>query len=320
MFFEKIEAMYRDSVYKRADANGAIFYFSAKDFEGLHSEPFVFSSVKGHSLKGNFYYYDGYVPGRIVIFDHGMGSGHRGYMKEIELIAREGYLVFAYDHTGCMESGGETTGGFAQSLVDLNDAVCAVKSIAELKGCDISVVGHSWGAFSTMNICALHPDISHVAAMSGFIAVECIVNQSFGGLLSLFRKKIYAIEQASNPEFVRYNAVKSLGEYNGKALIIHSEDDNVCSCKFNFDVLRKELFGKRNISFLKVNGKNHNPNYTEDAVKYKDEFFEIYKKELKADKLNSENKKKAFILRFDWDRMTAQDMSVWQEIFDFLKS
>lgn len=83
-------------------------------------------------------------------------------MKEIERLCRAGYAVLSYDHTGCMESGGTSPKGLAQSLCDLNDCIKAIKADTRFLGIDISVVGHSWGAFSTLNITSLHPEISHI--------------------------------------------------------------------------------------------------------------------------------------------------------------
>ena len=107
MIFEKqIVGTFRNNFLRRCDDIGTAFYYSAADFPGLKAEAFSFPSCKGHELKGYFYHYADPVPGRIVVFDHGFGGGHRSYMKEIELLCRHGYLVFSYDHTGCMESGG----------------------------------------------------------------------------------------------------------------------------------------------------------------------------------------------------------------------
>lgn len=309
-----IKDLFEDAVYKRADDNGAVFYFTYKDFDGLNSEPFSFSSCDGHSLQGYFYYYDNPIENRLVIFEHGMGSGHTGYMKEIEMLARHGYLVFAYDHTGCMESGGETTGGFVQSLKDLNDAVNAIRTKEEYKHIDISVIGHSWGGFSTMNICKLHPEISHIVAMSGFISVESFLKQILGG----FYKKIYAQEEKQNPEFIKYNAIDSLADTKAKVLIIHSADDSTVKCSSSFDVLYEKLKNKENIRFLKLSGKKHNPNYTKQAVEYKDDFFLEYRKSMKRNLLDTDEKKLNFKNRFDWDKMTEQDNEIWDIIFDFL--
>lgn len=318
MLFKLVDKFYKKMLYARADDNGAVFYFSSDDFEGLNKKSYSFPSSDGHTLQGYFYYYDNYIENRIIIFEHGMGSGHRGYMKEIEMLAKHGYLVFSYDHTGCMESGGETTGGFAQSLKDLNDAINALKKHSEYQNYDISVVGHSWGGFSTLNICALQPDIKHIVAISGFVSVDNILKQFFAGPLSYFYKKIYQNEKIANPDLIESNAIDALKNSDVKALIIHSDDDKTVSCTAHFDLLAKELSGKKNINFLKLTGKNHNPNYTAQAVKYKDEFFATYSKALRKKQLVTEQQKKEFIARFDWNKMTEQDTEVWNYIFEHL--
>ena len=309
-----VRNIYHDMVFARADETDAVFYFTHKDFENLNCVEFPFSSSDGHTLQGYFYSYPNPVSGRLIIFDHGMGSGHTGYMKEIEKLASHGFLVFAYDHTGCMKSGGETTGGFVQSLKDLNDAVNTLRATEEYKNIDISVIGHSWGAFSSMNICALHPEISHIVALSGFISVECFIKQHLGA----FYKKVYEEEEVMNPEFIKYNAVESLSHTDAHTLIIHSDDDKTVKCGASFDVLQKELSHKENIRFLKVSGKNHNPNYTLDAVECKDDFFFEYRKAIRKNIFKTTQEKHAFRSKFDWDRMTQQDEDIWNIIFEVL--
>ncbi len=313
-----IEKIYRSMVYTRADDNGCVVYFTAEDFEGLHREEYSFPSSLGHTLAGAFYYYDGFNENRLIIFEHGMGSGHTGYMTEIERLCREGYRVFAYDHTGCMKSGGESTNGFAQSLRDLDDAIKALKKDEKYASLPISVIGHSWGGFSTMNISALHPDIEKCVAMSGFISVHLMLKSFFNGILSPFYKKILAMEIKSNPNY-DYNALATLKTTRSDVLIIHSDDDKTVSVKYSFDILRQSLADRPNIRFLRLTGKNHNPNYTEDAVKYKDKFFTEYRKALKKKALVTDEDKKAFKEKYDWKRMTAQDEKVWKEIIEFLK-
>ena len=316
MIFDKIEEAYRNAVHSRTEETKAIFYFSSEDFKGLEKEPFAVRSQKGHRLQGYFYNYPDPKPDRIVIFEHGMGSGHRGYMKEIEILAQAGYLVYAYDHTGCMESGGETTGGFSQSLTDLDDILNAFKKHEVYRHYDISVIGHSWGGFSSLNISALHPQISHIVAISGFVSVEHILKQHLG----IFYKRIYEKERKKNPKYTKYNAIQTLMRTKSKMLVIHSDDDKVVDCKKNFDAMHKALVGYENITFWKVSGKRHNPNYTADAVKYKDDFFKRYQRALKNGALETERDKEVFAAGFDWQRMTAQDMAVWTRILEFLES
>ena len=176
MIFEKqILNMYKGMMHTRCDDTETVFYFSSDDFPGLNREAISFQSSMGHTLSGYLYSYESHREGRLIVFDHGFGGGHRAYMREIEMLCRHGYKVFTYDHTGCMESGGETPNGLAQSLFDLNDCITMLKAHPKFQGDTISVMGHSWGAFSTMNIAALHPEISHAVAMCGFISVEIIV-------------------------------------------------------------------------------------------------------------------------------------------------
>lgn len=314
-----VEKIYRNMVYSRADDKGCVVYFTAEDFEGLACEEYLFSSSLGHTLAGAFYYYEGYDEGRLIIFEHGMGSGHTGYMTEIERLCRAGYRVFAYDHTGCMKSGGADTNGFAQSLRDLDDAVKALKADGKYASLDLSVIGHSWGGFSALNISALHSDIKKVVAMSGFISVHLILKGFFKGILSPFYKKILALEARSNPDYVSYNALATLRTADTEMLIIHSDDDKTVSPELSFDLLQQSLSDRPNIKFLRLTGKNHNPNYTEDAVKYKDKFFAEYQRALKRKALETDEARKAFRAKYDWRRMTAQDETVWAEILNFLK-
>lgn len=314
----KILDIYRSMAYVRCDDIGLAYYFSLDDFEGLIAHPYSFASSCGHMLRGYFYHYPSVRQGRIVVFDHGFGGGHRSYMKEIEMLCSRGYLVFAYDHTGCMESGGENTCGMAQSLSDLNDCISAIKSETELSGYDISVIGHSWGGFSTLNIASLHPDITHIVALCGFASVERLVNSYFAGPLAIYRKPVMRLEHASNPIFSKYDAVCSLKGSRVKALLIYSDNDPVCKKKYSYDVLQKELSGEPDVRIMLAHGKGHNPNYTADAVKYLGEYVSQKNKLVKKGLLSTDDEKRRFVDSFDWNRMTAQDEDVWREIFRHL--
>ena len=315
-----IEKLYRSNLFIRNDNANGIFYFTASDFPGLQAEAYTFKSQMGHDLKGYFYHYENLVPGRLVIFDHGMGNGHRAYLREIERLARAGYLVFSYDHTGCMESGGESTNGFAQSLKDLDDCLNALKKEPALQGYTISVVGHSWGGFSTMNITALHPEITHVVSMSGFVSVRRMLEQTFAGPLKGARKSLYELENRSNPGYADYDAVQTLSKTDAKVLLIASADDKVVQKAYHYDTLHQALSDRENIHFLLTEGKGHNPNYTCDAVHYKDAFFAAFQKSVKKKKLETPRQQEAFMSAYDWMRMTEQDEAVWNEILRHLES
>ena len=319
MIFSKfIEKAYRSNVFARNDADGSVFYFSASDFEGLRAEPFSFLNSRGDSLNGNYYYYDGYRPDRLVIFDHGMGAGHRAYMKEIEMLARHGFKVFSYDHTGCSSSEGAGIRGLSGSLADLDDCIKAIKAEGVYSGNDISVVGHSWGGFSTMNVAAYHPDLHSLVAISGFISLPEMHKQLFAGPMALFRKTLLQVERAENGSYADTSAAESLRASRIPALIIHSEDDKTVSSKKHHHPLKEALSDVPTVEFILVDGKDHNPNYTAEAVKEKDIFFAALKKKKKAGELSTDEQKAAFVASFDWNKITEQDENLWQKILAHL--
>ncbi len=319
MIFEKqIEKVFRSTLYRRCDDDGSTFYFSKEDFKGLEAQPYTFVSSMGNTLKGYFYSYENPNEDRLIVFDHGFGGGHRSYMKEIEMLCRRGYKVFSYDHTGCMESEGENTNGFAQSLRDLDDCLTALKKDENVNTLDISVIGHSWGGFSTMNIAALHPDITHIVVISGFLSVEEMVKQNFSGFLKGYRKCILGIEQKANPDYVGYNGVKTLSQTKAKVLLVYSSDDGLVKKEIHFDALKNGLAGKENIEFLLVDGKGHNPNYTREAVKLLGEYSAAKGKAVKKNLLQTKEQKEEFKNSFNWDKITEQDEKVWEKIFEAL--
>ena len=318
MILKKVHSFFAKRVYSRAEEMPYIFLFSHNDFDGLHQSSFDVESSLGHTLKGYFYYYDSPKENRLIVFDHGMFGGHRSYMKEIEMLCRGGYLVYAYDHTGCMASGGKDTNGFGQSLRDLNEVISELKKLDRLQGYEINVVGHSWGAFSTLNIARFHPDIKKIVPISGFISPKDIIYQYFNGFLRIFAKGIYKMEVKNNPVYMECSAIDTLKNSDVKALIFHSPNDHMVNYKKHFLKLQKALDGKEGIEFITVEGGMHNPNYTLRALEEKGKFQGEMQRLLKEGKLTTAKEHKAFKEKMNWDQITEQNMEIWDKIYKFL--
>ncbi|MBQ3018869.1 MAG: alpha/beta fold hydrolase [Clostridia bacterium] len=315
---KKVQEIFNKTVYTRAEALPQIHLFSDKDFEGISKSPYTVKSSLGHDLKGYFYYYDNPKEGRLVVFDHGMFCGHKNYFREIETLLSHGYLVFAYDHTGCMESGGDSTGGFSQSLRDLNDVITALKTIEALNGYEIYVVGHSWGGFATLNIPKFHPDIKKIVPISGFISPKEIIYQHLSGIVRIFAKKIYNIEREKSPDYMEISALDTLANCDTEALIIHSPNDHMVKYKRHFLRLKKAFSGKGNIEFLTVEGADHNPTYTLSAIQEKKLFYKKLKAGAKTGQFNTQDGCLEFKNSLNWWKITEQNSEVWNKIFEFL--
>ena len=122
------------------------------------------------------------------------------------------------------------------------------------------------------------------------------------------------IELENNPKYARISALESLRKTNAKVLLIYSEDDKTVHKKDHFDPLLHALQARKNIEFLLVNGKDHNPHYTADAVQYKNDFWKTTEKAIKQKKLETAEQQQEFMSRYDWHRMTTQDEDVWEKI------
>ncbi len=317
LFQKKVEEMYRARLFVRHDDTGRVKYFAPEEFPGLCEEPYFTASRRGDRLAGRFYFYAGYDESRLVVFDHGLGGGHRSYMKEIEMLARAGFRVFAYDHTGCMQSEGEHSYGLSQSLSDLDDVLRALKGDVTIPTDDISVVGHSWGGYATLNITAFHPEVKRIVVLAGFLSVEEMVKQSFPGPLCFYRRRMLEIEREANPAYADRSAIDALGATEARALLIHSRDDKTVSYRRHFCKMQRALAGRASITFLTVDKRGHNPNYTPDAVAYKETLYAGLK-QLPA--IMTDDEKTAFRESFDWDRMTAQDEEIWGRIYAHLEA
>ncbi len=319
MLFEKqVMNIYKSRLLKRFDPDGTAYYFSKQDFESLRSNDFTFTGNKGQRLSAHIYFKDDAKTDRIIIFEHGMGCGHRAYLREIDLLCTHGYTVYTYDHTGTLDSEGEHIRGFSQSLCDLKYAIDALRQIPEYSASSLCVIGHSWGGFSAMNSTSVCPEITHIVALAGFISPKVIQAQNFRGVLSLYRKAAFRLEEEEFGELAHVSALDSLDNSNAKALIIHSKDDNIVNYNMHFGVLKEKFKNRDNIYFFEIDGKKHNPNYTCDAIKYKSQFYDDLNSKAKKGLLETEDEREKFRNSYDWIRMTEQDMNVWNRIFEFL--
>ena len=314
----QIEDAYKSVLFRRHDPDGSMYYFSHKDFDGLYKQDFSFLNRKGNKLNGAFYCYDNPIPGKLLVFDHGLSNGHRSYMREIETLCRHGFFVYSFDHMGADTSEGDNVGGLLGSLADMDDCLNAIKDIPAVSGRDIYLMGHSRGGFSSLNVFPAHPEVKKVVALSAFISIGAMHKQLIPAIASPFRKTLYQLEKSCNPEYCDYSAIDALEKTDIPVLLIHSLDDKTVSAKFNILEIRKQLFDRENLEFVLTNGKGHDPHYTAAASSYKRDFY-AYRGQLKKKGLLENDEQKSLLLDYyDWYAMAEQDEEVWEKIFKFL--
>ena len=300
---------YKNIFIKRFDKDGFVPYLSYLDFPGLQREKKIFKNSKGEDITYFFYNYDKYDDKKIVLFLHGIGPGHTAYMSEIHTICSLGYQVLTLDYAGCDESSG-TMYSINSPTRDANDLLNYLKIEKE-----VVVVGHSLGAYTSIQILNLRKEINKGVIISGFYSIE-VEMRSFMKL-RLLTSEIMRFEKSVEPEFYNLNNLQFLKETNKKILFIHSKDDNVVPYKNNCKKIEK--LANPNSSFIIVDNKKHNPNYTSDAVKYMNDTFSAYNYKISHKEFKSEEERKTWMNEKSLSRMTAQDMEIMKKIIDFIK-
>lgn len=300
---------------KRYDDDHIIHYFSHEDFPGMEARPVQFATPQNLNIRGMVYSYPGARTDDLVVFCHGMGGGHRSYMREIDVICRKGYEVLSYDNIGCFESDGEDIRGLSESV---NDLVCCMDWIASeegLKDRRIHVMGHSWGGFAAANILNFRQrNIVSVTVFSAFASIDSFSDAGFGGRLKPLKQAIRRHERKVNPAYADTDCVNAFKDTPVKVLWIHSRDDYMADISTGLDYVRTRV-NNPNISYLEISGKFHNPNYTTDAVNYLRETFGEYEMLVRKKKLRSFGQKKAYMDSKDFRRMTEQDRAIWDAVF-----
>ena len=313
-----VAAVYKKQIVKRYDDDGIFKYFTHEDFPGLLAEPIAFSSPQGIEMKGNVYSYPGADAETLVVFAHGIGGGHRSYMREIETICKHGYRCVGYDNVGCFASGGKNIRGLTESVNDLNACLSWLRAQEKYKDARISVVGHSWGGYAVGNVLNLRDDVHAAVVISGFVSTPEFVRLFLKGKHGVVRRGICRFERRANPDIYPLCSVDALRKTEAKALVIHSRDDAVVPFESGLGYVRERV-DNPNVRFLELDGKYHNPHYSADAVEYMRECFGAYEMQVADKKLRTTEEKRAFTKDWDYFRMTAQDEDVWREIFECIK-
>lgn len=312
-------------MFVRKTSNPLLCY-DVSGYPGLQNESYKFASNKGQLLQGYMYYYNGNENKTIIVFAHGYGGGgHKTYLNFIEYLARNGFLVFAYDATGNDESEGETIGGFPQGIIDVTYAINFVKNINKYRGLPICLCGHSWGAYSVCNAPNWNPEIKAIVALSGF-------NQP-GGVMKAHASEfgadsqenvIHALDTYDAYKWGQWGestAVKALSKTNAKVMIVHSLDDRTVPISCGYDVYYKEFKDNPRFTFIRYRNKGHGTVYmSKEGKKYFDSYIKGYKKYSKAKGVTKEEKDQYIITHLDRQKwLNLLDESLMNKIVIFFK-
>ena len=250
------------------------------DFPGLERTRYEFTSDKGDTLVG-YMYSTGEAQKGIIVLAHGFGGGgHNSYMNVADLFARNGYYVFAYDATGNDESGGDSVGGLAQGVADLNSAITFVGKSGNFPDLPIGLFGHSWGGYCVSSVLSYHPEVRAVIECSGFNCssdmFEAQGKAEAGDGIYLMMPFVKLQEQIKCGEYASATGMKGFESTDAHIMAVHSADDNVVPIGYGFDKYYEKYSADPRFTFIRLEDKGHNHIF--DDMAYFKVFFEDMQK------------------------------------------
>ena len=180
-------------------------------------------------LKG--YIYGAENKDKLLVFAHGIGSGHEAYCNVLTWFVDHGWCVFAYDACGSGDSTGDSTKGLVQSAIDLHNALTFVESDTRLKDMPKAVLGHSWGGFAAAAVLNFDHDIKAVTSLSGYAypleMIDLGAVDSVGKAGSvLFHPFVWVYQKCVFGKYAGLNAVDGINRSNTPIMVMHGEKDN----------------------------------------------------------------------------------------------
>ena len=280
-----------------------------KDEEGLSFLEYDINN-NDEIIKGGFYSYKEYDNNKLIIFCHGMDSTIGAYMQDISYFAHHGYLVYGFNYFGT-DNSSSTLKGFGNSLYCLNLVINKLKEDDNYKNKELIIIGHSWGGYAATNIISIHKDIKCVVALAPMVCVDNMLKQF--KVPKLFRKLLISYDNKKCSGYSKYNGLNSINNYSNKCMILQSKNDPVISFDNSLNYIKNNTINK-NVEYLILDNKYHNPNYTDEGLKIMVEFVtECAKYKDNKDKLEEIKK------NTDYHTMGSLDEDVMNKILDFIK-
>ena len=167
----------------------------------------------------------------LLVFAHGINSGHESYMQEIVWMVDHGWRVFAYDATGSCTSEGWGTTGLIQSALDLHAALTYVESDETLKDLPKCLMGHSWGGYAVAAGLYFEHNVKASASISGYSdSIQMMMrfaNATMGKATALLRPFAYLEHIFLFGKYATLTAVDGINRSGIPVMLLHGTGDEL---------------------------------------------------------------------------------------------
>jgi uncharacterized protein len=308
--------IFRFAFHRRFDPHPKLKYFTIDDFPGIDMDAVEFTHPQGHLIQGGFYYDDRITrKNEVIIFSHGIGAGHQAYTHLIMAFVQQGYVVFAYDNTGCALSGGAAIRGIPQAVIDLQTALNYLARTT-YQHYRWHLIGHSWGAYAVLRGEKMSFALASITSI-------CPFNEGHQMLiryLPFLRWLKPWMQFVLWLQFGKWGVLSSASLMkNNKTpmLVISGEFDDDVPLKGNYDRYEKVSKTNQNLTLHLANNRRHNPYLSPQAETYV--IDTILKGSQAIEKETNPYKKQQFFDQLDYHIVGELDSKFMTKIFKFIR-
>ena len=209
----------------------------------------------------------GYIYGEentkgLLVFAHGINSGHESYMKNIIWMVDHGWRVFAYDATGSCTSEGWGTTGLIQSALDVHAALTYIESDETLNTLPVCLMGHSWGGYGVAAGLYFEHDVKACASLSGYSdSVEMMISFAAANMSKtavLLRPFAYLEHLFLFGKYATLSALDGINRGDVPVMLIYGTEDALVRYDKTSTVAYKNKITNPNVVIYPMNEKNQN--------------------------------------------------------------
>lgn len=187
----------------------------------------------------------------LLVFAHGIHSGHENYMQEILWMVDHGWRVFAYDATGSCTSEGRGTTGLIQSALDLHAALTYVENDETLKHLPVCLMGHSWGGYAVAAGLYFDHNVKASASIAGYSdSIQMMMRfagATMGKATALLRPFAYLENRFLFGKYATLTAVDGINRANIPVMLVHGIGDELVRYDITGIVAHKDEITNPNV-------------------------------------------------------------------------
>lgn len=315
--FAVLFGLYRKTFYKRMAEPTGFFAHYMEVHPELNLSEFSCRSERGDMLIGCLLKPDA-DPAALIVMTHGYNLSCEDYLPLAHIFAKSGFEVLMFDGTGCGMSGGKGIYGLPQHIKDMKSVLDMVMTQEHLKDLPLLLFGHSWGGYAACCVSCLSAyPIRGILTLSAFrkssSSMAPSIKRRFPHIASFLIATVESLEILLFGRIASATSSDGLIKADCPAKLYHSTDDAVVSYEESFDTMKKNLSDRSNITFVTLEGRNHDI-YLEPKNDKKRRYL---KKEIAKE---SDTDKKRDLTKELISLMSETDDELAKEFITFFKS